>query len=133
MPGVPSIFLINSDTFKKSFLSGDGQFELQSDQNIWAKLLANDGKFSPDVDRVADVGFSFNNDQKFKFGNKAGMKLSVGASAANQIHLIWPKQSDDDDDGDALPPPLRGSGWGGKPQAVGAPKAIKPKNACAAA
>lgn len=98
MPGVPSIFLINSDTFKKSFLSGDGQFELQSDQNIWAKLLANDGKFSPDVDRVADVGFSFNNDQKFKFGNKAGMKLSVGASAANQIHLIWPKQSDDDDD-----------------------------------
>ncbi|MBS1788317.1 MAG: hypothetical protein JST85_11370 [Acidobacteria bacterium] len=98
MPPVPSIFLINSDTFKKSFLSGDGQLELQSDQNIWAKLLANDGKFSPDVDRIADIGFSFNNSQDFKFGSKAGMKLSVGASVANQIHLIWPKQSDDDDD-----------------------------------
>lgn len=102
MPPIPSIFLINSDTFKKSFLSGDGQLELQSDQNIWAKLLANDGKFSPDVDRIADVTFSFNNNQNFKFGTKAGMKLSVGASVANQIHLIWPKQSDDDEDEKAL-------------------------------
>lgn len=98
MPPVPNIFLINSDTFKKSFLSGDGQFELQSDQNIWAKLLANDGKFSPDVDRIADVSFSFNNNQKFKFGSKAGMKLGLSASVANQIHLIWPKESEDDDD-----------------------------------
>ena len=98
MPPVPNIFLINSDTFKKSFLSGDGQFELQSDQNIWAKLLANDGKFSPDVARIADVSYGFNNAQSFKFGSKAGMKLGLSASAANQIHLIWPKESADDDD-----------------------------------
>ena len=98
MPAPTSIFLINSDTFKKSFLAGDGQFELQSDQNIWATLLANEGKFLPTIDRIADVSFSFANDQKFKFGSKAGMKLGVTASAVNQIHLIWPKQSDDDDE-----------------------------------
>ena len=71
MPAPTSIFLINSDTFKKSFLAGDGQFELQSDQNIWATLLANEGKFLPTIDRIADVSFSFANDQKFKFGSKA--------------------------------------------------------------
>ena len=106
MPPVPNIFLINSDTFKKSFLSGDGQFELQSDQNIWAKLLANDGKFSPDVDRIADVSFSFNSNQNggqnFKFGSKAGLMLGVSASAANQIHLIWPKESETDEDENVL-------------------------------
>ncbi len=98
MPAPTSIFLINSDTFKKSFLSGDGQLELQSDQNIWATLLANEGKFLPTIDRIADVSFSFSNNQKFKFGSKAGMKLGVTASAVNQIHLIWPKERDDDDD-----------------------------------
>ncbi|MDX2040317.1 MAG: hypothetical protein SF097_03665 [Acidobacteriota bacterium] len=98
MPAPTSIFLINSDTFKKSFLSGDGQLELQSDQNIWATLLANEGKFLPTIDRIADVSFSFSNDQRFKFGSKAGMKLGISASAVNQIHLIWPKQSDDDED-----------------------------------
>src|SRR5215213_853264 len=98
MPDQSSIFLINSDTFKKSFLGGSGQFELQSDQNIWMTLIANDGKFLPTIDRIADVNFSFANNQQFKFGDKAGMKLGVSANAVNQIHLIWPKQSDDDED-----------------------------------
>lgn len=98
MPNSGSIFLLNSDTFKKSFLSGDGQLDLQSDQNIWATLLANDGKFLPTIDRIADISFGFKDDQKLRFGSKAGMKLGVSASAANQIHLIWPKQSDDDED-----------------------------------
>lgn len=98
MPEQNAIFLINSDTFKKSFLSGSGQFELQSDQNLWMTLVATGGKFLPTIDRIADVSFSLANNQKFQFGDKAGMKLGVSASAANQIHLIWPKQSDDDED-----------------------------------
>ena len=84
MPNTPSIFLINSDTFKKSFLSGSGQFELQSDQNIWATLIANDGKFLPTIDRIADVNFSFGNNQQFKLGNQAGMK-----TAAEQLNKEW--------------------------------------------
>lgn len=98
MPEPTTIFLINSDTFKKSFLSGSGQLELQSDQNIWTTLVATGGKFLPTIDRIADINFSFANNQKFQFGNKAGMKLGVSAGAANQIHLIWPKQSEEDDD-----------------------------------
>ncbi|MDQ3009141.1 MAG: hypothetical protein M3X11_00335 [Acidobacteriota bacterium] len=98
MPNPLSIFLINSDTFKKSFLSGSGQFELQSDQNIWMTLIVNDGKFLPTIDRIADVNFSFANNQQLKLGSQTGMKLGISASAVNQIYLIWPKQSDDDDD-----------------------------------
>ncbi|MEO6726879.1 MAG: hypothetical protein ABIP14_16445, partial [Blastocatellia bacterium] len=98
MPNPLSIFLINSDSFKKSFLSGGGQFELQSDQSIWMTLIVNDGKFLPTIDRIADVNFSFANNQQLKLGSQTGMKLGISASAVNQIHLIWPKQSDDDDD-----------------------------------
>ncbi len=98
MPNPTSIFLINSDTFKKSFLSGSGQFELQSDQNIWTTLIINDGKFLPTIDRIADVNFSFANNQQLNIGSLGAMKLGISASAINQIHLIWPKQSDDDDD-----------------------------------
>lgn len=98
MPEQPSIFLINSDTFKKSFLSGEGQFQLQSDQNLWMTLVANEGKFLPTIDRIADFQFSFNNNQQFKFGSKSGLKLGVSATAVNQIHLIWPKEDEDEND-----------------------------------
>ena len=89
MPNTPSIFLINSDTFKKSFLSGSGQLELQSDQNIWATLIANDGKFAPTIDRIADVNFSFSNNQQFKLGNQAGMKLGVSACDHSLTASAW--------------------------------------------
>ncbi|HMV83747.1 MAG TPA: hypothetical protein PLD20_26895 [Blastocatellia bacterium] len=98
MPASNSIFLINSDTFKKSFLSGSGQFTLQSDQNLWMTLVATGGKFLPTIGRIADVGFSFANNQKLQFGDKLGMKLGVSAGATNQIHLLWPDQSDADED-----------------------------------
>jgi hypothetical protein len=37
------IFPLNTETFKKSFLSGDGQIELRSDQDIWLTLIATGG------------------------------------------------------------------------------------------
>jgi hypothetical protein len=88
------IFPINTETFKKSFLSGDGRIELQSDQDLWATLVANDGKFLPNIDRVADVNFRFNNDEGFRFGRAGGMRLSIGAGAIHQIQLIWPDEDD---------------------------------------
>lgn len=102
MPEQNAIFLINSDTFKKSFLSGSGQFELQSDQNLWMTLVATGGQFLPTIDRIADVNFSFGGKpgeppaKKFEFGGKTGMTLGVAASVGNQIHLIWPDQAGDD-------------------------------------
>lgn len=88
------IFPINTETFKKSFLSGDGQIELQSDQDIWLTLVATGGKFLPNIDRIANVNFKFSNDGKFRFGREGGMRLSVGAGVAHQIQLIWPDEDE---------------------------------------
>ncbi len=88
------IFLLNSDTFKKSFLSGDGRLVLQSDADIWMTLIATGGRFLPNIDQVADLKFDFNHDHQFRFGLAEGMKLSAGAQAIHQVHLIWPDQED---------------------------------------
>lgn len=91
------IFPINTETFNKSFLSGDGQIELQSDQDIWLTLAATGGRFLPTIDRIADVNFKFSNDGKFRFGRESGMRLSVNAGLIHQIQLIWPDEQDVDD------------------------------------
>src|SRR5262245_25700019 len=88
------IFLLNTETFKKSFLSGDGQVELQSDQDMWLTLIATGGKFLPTVTRVAGVNFKFADEEKFRFGRVGGMRLSVGAGAGHEIQLIWPDEDD---------------------------------------
>ncbi len=87
------IFPINTETFKKSFLSGDGQIELQSDQDLWMTLVATGGKFLPNINRVAGVNFKLKNDGKFQFGG-GGMKLSLGAGPTHQIQLIWPDEDE---------------------------------------
>jgi hypothetical protein len=89
------IFPLNTETFKKSFLSGDGQIELQSDQDMWLTLIATGGKFLPTITRVAGVDFKFANEKNFRFGRDGGMRLSVGAGAANKIQLIWPGEDDE--------------------------------------
>lgn len=89
------IFPLTTETFKKSFLSGDGQIELQSDQDLWLTLIAMGGKFSPLVTRVAEVNFKFANEEKFRFGSEGGMRLSVSAGAAHKIQLIWPDEDDE--------------------------------------
>jgi hypothetical protein len=88
------IFPINTDTFKKSYLSGDGQLELRSDQDLWLTLVATGGKFLPTVTRVADLSFKFADEEKFRIGRLDGMRLSVGAGASHQIQLIWPDEGD---------------------------------------
>jgi hypothetical protein len=89
------VFPINTETFKKSFLSGDGQIELQSDQDIWMTLVATGGKFLPTVTRVAGVNFKFANEGKFRLGRGDGMRLSVSAGADAEIRLIWPDENDE--------------------------------------
>src|SRR5437899_1547870 len=89
------IFPLNTETFKKSFLSGAGQIELQSDQDIWLTLIATGGKFLPTVTRVAGFNFKFANGGKFRFGREGEMRLSVGAGAGHEIRLIWPDEDDE--------------------------------------
>ncbi|MGH9855924.1 MAG: hypothetical protein ACREBD_39315, partial [Blastocatellia bacterium] len=88
------IFPLNTETFKKSFLSGDGEIELRSDQDIWLTLIATGGKFLPDIGRVASVNFKFATSENFRFGREGGMRLGVGASATHQVQLIWPDEND---------------------------------------
>src|SRR5262249_51633190 len=89
------IFPINTETFKKSFLSGDGQLELQSDQDIWLTLIATGGKFLPNINRIAVVNFKFAHEGKFRLGREGGMRLSVGAGGRHEIRLVW---ADGDDE-----------------------------------
>src|SRR5262245_11316127 len=89
------IFPINTETFKKSFLSGDGEIQLQSDQDIWLTLIATGGKFLPNINRIASVNFKFANEEKFRFGREGAMRLSVGAKAGHEIRLIWPDEDDE--------------------------------------
>ena len=89
------IFPLNTETFKKSFLSGDGQIELQTDQDMWLTLIATGGKFLPTVTRIAGVNFKFANEGKFRFGREGGMRLSVGVGAGAEIRLIWPDENDE--------------------------------------
>ena len=89
------IFPINTETFKKSFISGAGQVEAQSDQDMWMTLAATGGKFSPAVARVASINFKLASDEKFRLGRKDGMRLSVGAGAGAEIRLIWPGENDE--------------------------------------
>src|SRR5262245_5419929 len=84
------IFLIDTDTFKKSYLGGAGNLVLKSDQDLWAALIATGGKFLPTVDRV--VGFD--HQQAFRFGRHDGLQLTVSAKSGHQIQLIWPGQED---------------------------------------
>jgi hypothetical protein len=88
------IFPLNTETFKTSFLSGDGQLELQSDQDMWLTLVVTGGKFLPTVTRVAGVNFKFTDGGKFRFGREGGMRLNVGAGADHEIRLIWPDEDD---------------------------------------
>ncbi len=88
------IFLLNSDTFKRSFLGGDGHLELASDQDIWLSLLATGGRFLPTIDRVADVKFALRDERAFRFGKSGGFNLEAGGGATHQIQLIWPGEDD---------------------------------------
>src|SRR5262249_49682868 len=79
----------------KSFLSGNGHIELESDQDMWLTLIATGGKFLPIIDRVAEVNFNFAGERNFRFGREGGMRLSVAVSAGHSIRLVWPDEDDE--------------------------------------
>lgn len=89
-----AIFLLNSETFKRSFLDGDGKLVLSSDQDIWMSLLATGGRFLPTVARIADLNFEIKNGGDFRFGSAGGLNLKIGGKAGHQIRLIWPDEAE---------------------------------------
>jgi hypothetical protein len=85
-------FPISSGTFKRSFLGGDGQLEVGSDQDAWKVLVASGAPFDRSVDRVADLKVSLGTENALMLGRAGTLKIGVSASAdaVHQIQLIWP-------------------------------------------
>ena len=85
-------FPISSGTFKRSFLGGDGQLDVVSDDDAWKALAASGAPFDRTVDRVADLKVSLGTEQALMLGRADTLKIGVsaGAEAVHQIQLIWP-------------------------------------------
>ena len=85
-------FPISSGTFKRSFLGGDGELEVGSDQDAWRALVAGGAPFDRSVDRVADVKVSLGTEKSLVLGRADTLKIGVsaGAEAVHQIQIIWP-------------------------------------------
>src|SRR4030095_7676090 len=85
-------FPISSGTFKRSFLGGDGQLEVGSDQDAWKALVTSGAPFDRTVDRVADLKVTLGTEKALMLGRAETLKIGVSASAevVHQIQLIWP-------------------------------------------
>jgi hypothetical protein len=81
----------NISTFKKSFLSGDGNIELDNPGRAWESVVTSGGFFTKDITNVADLKVTLNT-TPLKLGQPSGLTFNVGvtASSNNQIELIWP-------------------------------------------
>src|SRR5512138_1414052 len=78
---------VSATTFKKSFLGGDGQIEINTDEDAWRSLYDSKATFNKDVDRVADVTFGVNATTPLTLGRADTLKIGVsaGVQAVNQI------------------------------------------------
>ncbi|MDQ3130706.1 MAG: hypothetical protein M3Q99_08090 [Acidobacteriota bacterium] len=88
---------INANTFKKSFLDGDGNFEISTDQDGWKSLYEAGKPFSKDVDSLAEIKFSIGTSKDLKFGesDKLALKVGFNSEAAGLIDLIWAADESD--------------------------------------
>jgi hypothetical protein len=82
---------INKDTFGGSFLDGNGNFEIKTDEDIWKSLYENNKPFSENVDKLAEMKFSAGTSRDFKFGDNQKLALKIGfdSQIAGLIDLVW--------------------------------------------
>jgi hypothetical protein len=83
---------VSEKTFQRSFLNGDGQVEISSDQDVWRKIVDAGGVFDPTIDRVADVKIGVGGTRPVQLGGAGTIKigLSGNVQAIHQIALMWP-------------------------------------------
>jgi hypothetical protein len=88
---------INANTFKKSFLDGDGNFEISTDQDNWKTLYDLGKPFSRDVQDLVDLKFSAGTTKDLQFGEKNSLKIGVGFSSQilGHVGLVWPGEDND--------------------------------------
>lgn len=91
---------IKKETFEKSFLDGAGNLQLGTDQDAWSALWDSDGKFTRDVDKLADLSVDVGTGERaLTLGQEQNVQMTVsaGAQAAGQIELVWPDEKDGND------------------------------------
>jgi hypothetical protein len=83
---------VSLDTFKRSFLSGDGQLEIHTEKDIWGALVASKAPFPPSVSTVADLKLQLGTSKALTLGSAGTLKIGLSGSAqvVNQVQLIWP-------------------------------------------
>lgn len=88
---------INLNTFKKSFLGGDGNFDVTTDGDVWKSLYESGKPFSKDVDKLAEMNFNIGKTKPFIIGDRNKITLNVGFSSqvAGLIDLIWAAEESD--------------------------------------
>jgi hypothetical protein len=79
----------NIGTFKKSFLSGDGNIELDNPGKAWESVVKSGGFFTKDITNIANLKVNLNT-TPLKLGEPSGLKFNVGvtSSSTNQIELM---------------------------------------------
>lgn len=82
---------INLETFKKSFLGGDGSLDITSDQDVWKAIFDGNKGFDRTMDQVVDARVSVKGNTDVKLGGKETLKIALSGSAEvnHQIQLIW--------------------------------------------
>ncbi|MDX2154139.1 MAG: hypothetical protein SFV54_25590 [Bryobacteraceae bacterium] len=81
---------VTQENFRRTFLNGAGTLEFATDRDLWSALFRNGGKFTDDVDRIADLSVSAGT--KLTFGKKGGLALglNVSGSAMHQMQVYFP-------------------------------------------
>jgi hypothetical protein len=94
---MPLSLPVGRQTFKKSFLSGDGKLELSSDADSWLELFDANRPFGKDTDNVAEIRLSVGSKRDLILGQLRSVKLgiSAGASSFGGVQLIWPGKEAD--------------------------------------
>src|SRR5688572_22421523 len=88
MPNIPISLPIGPVTFRRSFLGGNGNLEILSDN--WQPLFLSNAPFTPGSDRVAEISFSGATPSLSLGSDTLKVGVSVGGSILHQIQLVWP-------------------------------------------
>jgi len=82
---------INANSFKASFLDGNGSLNIVSDNDAWKTLFDSNGKFTEDTDSLAEIGLGAGTTKPLRFGAKDKLELEIGLQAqlAGGIELVF--------------------------------------------
>jgi len=81
----------------RNFLDGNGNFQLETDNDAWKAIVEAKGSFDKETDTVADVTLGGGATRDFTFGRQNDFKLlvKVDAQLVHQVQVLWPDRDAD--------------------------------------